>query len=391
MPVPSLLDRTLRIRYLRPVLAILFVAAGLTLVAYGMGLFQREAASSPGVSEERLTPTAASGIAAVSSWLTATVPSHSPSARIDSGGGLYAPRDRIGFVAPMRDVERYDVERLGAGWYISCQKGQDPVPDAGMECAQLVGVTGGVPASDLAELGEVAASNPGRLWLVGNEPDVIWQLNTTPEEYADLYHDVYLALKEADPTCQVAIGGISQVTPLRLRYLDEIMAVYEQSYGEPIPVDVWNIHLAILREERGTWGVDIPPGMPDDAGMLYEIEDNGDIELFKAQVVAFRRWMAERGLRDKPLIVTEFSILMPPEYGFPVERVQTFMLAAFGFLMTAADEDLGYPPDGNRLVQRWAWYSVADTVYATGNLFDPDTGQITALGETFAAYAGSWQ
>ena len=135
----------------------------------------------------------------------------------------------------------------------------------------------------------------------------------------------------------------------------------------------------------------IPPGIPYDAGMLYEIEDNGDIELFKAQVVAFRRWMAERGLRDKPLIVTEFSILMPPEYGFPVERVQTFMLAAFGFLMTAADEDLGYPPDGNRLVQRWAWYSVADTVYATGNLFDPDTGQITALGETFAAYAGSWQ
>jgi hypothetical protein len=260
-----------------------------------------------------------------------------------------------------------------------------------MECAQLVGFTGGVLASDLAALGEVAASNPGRLWLVGNEPDVIWQLNATPEEYAHLYHNVYQLLKEADPTCQVAIGGISQVTPLRLRYLEEIIAIYEQSYREPMPVDVWNIHLAILREERGTWGVDIPPGMPDDVGMLYEIKDNGDIELFKGQVVAFRRWMAERGLRNKPLIVTEFSILMPPEYGFPTERVQSFMLEAFDFLMTAADEDLGYPQDGNRLVQRWAWYSVADTVYATGNLFDPDTGRITALGETFAAYAASWQ
>ena len=372
-------------------LAILFVAAGLTLVAYGMGLFQREAASSPGVPEERLVPTAASGTAVASSWLTETVPSHFPSARTDSEGGLYAPRDRIGFVAPMQDVERYDVAQLGAGWHISCQRGQDPVAGAGMECAQLVGSIGGVPASDLATLGEVAASNPGKLWLVGNEPDVIWQLNATPEEYADLYHNVYQALKEADPTCQVAIGGISQVTPLRLRYLDEIMAVYERSYGEPMPVDVWNIHLAILREERGTWGVDIPPGMPDDAGMLYEIEDNGDVELLKGQVVAFRRWMAERGLRNKPLIVTEFSILMPPEYGFPVQRVQSFMLEAFDFFMTASDEDLGYSPDGDRLVQRWAWYSAADTIYATGNLFDPDTGQITALGETFAVYAGSWQ
>jgi len=291
----------------------------------------------------------------------------------------------------MQDVERYDVAQLGAGWHISCQRGQDPVPSAGMECAQLVGSIGGVSESDLVSLQEIAAQSPGRLWLVVNEPDVIWQNNSTPEQYARLYHDVYEALKEADPTCQVANGGISQVTPLRLRYLDEVMAVYEQSYGEPIPVDVWNIHLAILREERGTWGVDIPPGMPDDVGMLYEIEDNGDVELLKSQVVAFRRWMAERGLRSKPLIVTEFSILMPPEYGFPLEHVQSFMLAAFDFLMTASDEELGYPPDGNRLVQRWAWYSAADSVYATGNLFDPDTGKITALGQTFAAYAAGWQ
>jgi hypothetical protein len=297
----------------------------------------------------------------------------------------------MGFVAPLRDVERYDIAQLGAGWHISCQRGEDPVPAAGMECAQLVGVTGGVSQSDLASLREIAASHPGRLWLVGNEPDVIWQLNATPEEYARLYRDVYEAIKGADPTSQVAIGATSQVTPLRLRYLDEILAAYSRIYSEPMPVDVWNIHLAVLREERGTWGVDIPPGMPDDEGTLYQIEDNGDIEILKEQVVAFRRWMAERGLRDKPLIVTEFSVLMPPEYGFPVERVESFMVAAFDYLMTATDEDTGYPPDGNRLVQRWAWYSVADSVYATGNLFDPETRQITPLGEAFAAYAASWQ
>jgi hypothetical protein len=297
----------------------------------------------------------------------------------------------MGFVAPMRDVERYDVARLGAGWHISCQRGQDPVPAAGMECAQLVGYTGGVDRHDLASMREIAASHPGLLWLVGNEPDVIWQFNATPEEYALLYHNVYEAIKGADPTSQVAIGGISQVTPLRLRYLEEAMAAYARAYGRSMPVDVWNIHLAILREERGTWGVDVPPGMPDDAGILYEIEDNGDIEVLKSQVRRFRRWMADQGLRDRPLIVTEFSVLMPEEYGFPLERVQAFMIAAFDFLMTATDEDLGYPADGNRLVQRWAWYSAADRVHSTGNLFDPDTGQLTALGEAFAAYAAKWQ
>jgi hypothetical protein len=290
----------------------------------------------------------------------------------------------------MRDAERYDVAQLGAGWHISCQRGEDPVTAAGMECAQLVGTTGGVSASDIASLREIAAHNPGRLWLVGNEPDVIWQVNATPEQYARLYHDVYEALKEADPTCQVAIGGVSQVTPLRLRYLDEVLAAYANAFGIPMPVDVWNIHLAILREERGTWGVDIPPGMPDDTGILYEIDDNGDVEIFKSQVMAFRRWMADHGLRNRPLIVTEFSVLMPAEYGFPFERVRAFMIAAFDFLMTARDENVGFPPDGNRLVQRWAWYSIADSAYSTGNLFDPDTGQITALGKAFAAYAASW-
>jgi hypothetical protein len=236
----------------------------------------------------------------------------------------------------------------------------------------------------------MARRNPGRLWLVGNEPDVIWQGNSTPAEYARAYHDIYLALKEADPSSQVAIGGISQVTPLRLRYLEEVLAAYEAAHGQPMPVDVWNVHLAILREERGSWGVDIPPGLPDDSGILYEIEDHANVEILKEQVVTFRRWMAERGLRDKPLIVTEFSVLMPPDYGFPFEVVKDFMLDAADYLMTATDGDFGYPADGNRLVQRWAWYSAADNLYATGNLFDPGSGQITPLGKVFADYAAHW-
>jgi len=381
-------QRIARTRVLRIAFALLLVGAGLVAVARGLGLFTGGSVHTNGP-VERLIPTAAApGTAGGASW---TLPVPEVEADRELPAGLYTPQQRIGIVAPMRDIDRYDVALLGAGWHISCQRGEDPIPGAAMECAQLVGVTGGVEASDTASLREIATRSPGLLWLVGNEPDVIWQMNATPEEYARTYHDVYEAVKAGDPSSQVAIGGVSQVTPLRLRYLEEVLAAYARAYGEPMSVDVWNIHLAILREERGTWGVDIPPGMPDDEGLLYTIEDNGDVDILKEQVFTFRRWMAEHGQRDKPLIVTEFSVLMPEEYGFPLERVQAFMMAASDFLMTATDEGVGYPPDSDRLVQRWAWYSVADRMYATGNLFDPVTGHVTALGEAFAAYAAGWQ
>lgn len=449
--IPAILNQAMHDRRVVSVVGLLLIVGGLLVIARGLALFQGGISSStvippPTRMAERLVPTLTvgnevtmslsglrTGTASVESRVSDTpvaamasatsLPSRSPTAGVPNDDptvipttpaasapsatpapsstvqltpqpnetpGLFSPRQRIGFVAPMADVARYDAEVLGAGWYLSCINGENPLQASGAECAQLVVAEGDGyrPAAEVLQ--DTAQRNPGRLWLVGNEPDVIWQGNSTPEEYARVYHDVYRLLKEADPTSQVAIGGISQVTPLRLTYLEEVLAAYEAAHGQPMPVDVWNIHLAILREERDSWGVDIPPGLPEDSGLLYEIQDNADVEILKRQVVTFRRWMAERGLRDKPLIVTEFSVLMPPEYGFLFERVRGFMLAASDYMMTATDDDMGYPADGNRLVQRWAWYSIADETYYTGNLFDPDTGQITPLGRVFSDYAADW-
>ena len=232
-----------------------------------------------------------------------------------------------------------------------------------------------------------AAANPGSTWLIGNEPDVMWQDNTTPERYAELYHKLYQGLKSADPTCHVAIGGISQPTPLRLAYLDRVLSAYQARYAEPMPVDVWNIHNFILREERDSWGVDIPPGLDADAGLLYEIQDHDDLQAFQGQILAFRRWMAERGQRDRPLLISEYGILMPEDFGFDATRVRAFMYATFDYFLTASDDALGYPADDNRLVQWWAWYSLGDTLYPTSNLFDPVSKTITPLGVAFARYA----
>jgi hypothetical protein len=167
-----------------------------------------------------------------------------------------------------------------------------------------------------------------------------------------------------------------------------MLVAYQDQFGAAVPMDAWHVHNFILREERGGWGVDIPPGLSDDTGMLYEIDDNDDIDIFRQQIVAFRRWMLDHGYRDYPLIVSEYGIPMPEDYGFPPERVVAYLESTFGFFLTATDGELGYPQDGNRLVQLWCWYSLnaPDSYYPQGRLIDPQTGAMTAVGQGWAEY-----
>ena len=60
------------------------------------------------------------------------------------------------------------------------------------------------------------------------------------------------------------------------------------------------------------------------------------------------------------------------------------MNATFDYLSTAAGPT-GYSADKGRLVQAWAWYSLADRTF-NGWLYDPQTGARSAYGDNFAAY-----
>ncbi len=68
------------------------------------------------------------------------------------------------------------------------------------------------------------------------------------------------------------------------------------------------------------------------------------------------------------------------------------MIGAYDFFAGATDDETGYPADGNRLIQWWFWYSVFDSGdYPTGNLYDPDTRELTELGWVFAQLVGGGQ
>jgi len=305
------------------------------------------------------------------------------------------PSSRFGTIEVRSSIESYAVNLLHAGWYLADPR-LDPPRPSGMEPVFLVQLRDSKtdPSFLVQYLAPYVQANPGFLWLIGNEPDrEIYQDGLLPSQYATLYHTAYHFLKQEDPTCQVAIGGIVQPTPLRLQYLDMILDSYQSQFGEKIPVDVWNIHNQILREKRGSWGAEIPPGISADEGRLYTIGDNDNIEIFKQHIIDFRQWMVVNGERDKPLILSEFGVLMPEEHGFDETRVKNFMNEAFDFLLTAKSNTLGYAEDDNHLVQKWAWYSLDDLMWDSetgegfnGNLFNSDTLGITEFGAYFGAY-----
>lgn len=326
------------------------------------------------------------------SSIPSVTPTGEPAASaVAEPGGL---RRRLGAGVPLGVTEfEFDeglASRLGLGWYLDWHVQANPIKANGLEFAQMIRVRGDRYFPNRTEIAKALAANPGALWLIGNEPDVQWQDNTSPEDYARRYHELVVFIKSLDPSAQVAIGGVSQVTPLRLSYLERVLAAYETQYGSPMPVDVWNIHAFILREERDSWGVSIPPGFDDvQEGMLWEIENHDDLDLLQQQIIDFRRWMMGHGQREKPLIVTEYGILMPEEYGFSPESVADYMRQSFDLLLYLRDPQMGYQADDNRLVQRVLWYSLSDTMYPTSNLVDPVTGELTLLGQAFAAYANN--
>lgn len=306
--------------------------------------------------------------------------------------------ERYGFVAMSANWrQKFDVARLGSGWYVDADPPACLVSPDGMDRAALIWVHEWATNPRWEWLESMVKAHPRSMWLVGNEPDCIWQDGVLPEVYAEVYHDIYARIKGLDPSAVVSPGGIVQPTPLRLQWLDRVLAEYEATYGSPMPVDVWNIHNAILREARGDWGADIPPGFDwIDVGVWREVEDNDDLEIFRQQIWDFREWMASRGYAGWPLIVSEFGVLMPVEFGFGVDRVNAFMDATFEFLRTARSTDpdtLGDPSDDYHLVQRWAWFSLDNPPYDpevqgtfNGNLFNPDTTEITSYGLNFRTH-----
>lgn len=304
---------------------------------------------------------------------------------LTSCGPAVPSYEKAGFGLSTRaDPARWALQ-LGAGWFVDWDTRPWPI-NRSLQYWQMVRTRGDGISPDLDEILKLVKYYPGQVWIIGNEPDNIWQDNIPAEVYAELYHELYQAIKTVDPGAKIAIGGVSQASELRLRYLDRVLAHYRSTYSERLPVDWWTVHAYVLREERSSWGADIPPGFVDTEGLIIEPDDHGDLTLFKDQLKRFRGWMKENGYQTVPLAVTEFGILLPVEFGYSPEITAQYLSDTFEWLDKTMDEDTGYPADGYHLVQRWAWFSLADDLYPVANLADLKSNRLTPVGAAFQAF-----
>ncbi|NJN81198.1 MAG: hypothetical protein HC802_02185 [Caldilineaceae bacterium] len=240
-----------------------------------------------------------------------------------------------------------------------------------------------------AQINRIARLNPASTWLIGNECDRRdWkgggQDEILPELYALAYHEAYNWIKAADPTAKVAICGLIQASPLRLQYLARVWSAYETEFGVTMPVDVWNIHLFAIREVAGDWGADIPVGIEgvNQGAFLDWKNSHINMDVFAKQIRDFRKFMVDRGQIDKPLLVSEYGVLFG-EDDFPDTQVHDFMVATFDHMMNTKDCTLS-TVDDCRLVQRWAWFSLADIEWGFNphtTLYDVNTKNMTPAGE----------
>ena len=338
----------------------------------------------------------------------------------------YSPLWRFGTDKVRRPFSAYnpaDLSNMRFGWYIDFSTTDNPETFSGMDYVPVVnmklwkqmpdgtqtlccvGCAYTVPATYVTyppvnALPSMAAAHPGRTWIVGNEQERIdtgtgsacaSQNEMVPEVYAQVYHDVYFALKSGDSTAQIAFGPMVQPSPLRIEYLNRVWAEYTRRYGGTMPVDVWSVHIYVYNEQKGAWGADIPAGLSETSGTIRQIQDTKNFAIAAQLIVGWRTWMRDHGQQNKPLITPEYGANLPdwilddngnPLFTPPQIR-DSYLYPSFDYFLNHTDASIGFPADGNRLVQRWAWWSMD---FDDGTCIDANTYHLLNSGALF--YSG---
>ncbi|MCB9422045.1 MAG: hypothetical protein H6667_19750 [Ardenticatenaceae bacterium] len=351
-----------------------------------------------------------------------------------------APNCRFGTV-PLDTDQATKLSQIGAGWYLNFSTTAYVTAPSNIEYVPVIRLdqlkngdiylnsyTVSPPLTD-AGLGTRIAAYPGATWIVGNEPDrgpsagSSAQDDMQPEMYARAYHDVYQFIKARDPSAKVAIAGLVEITPGRLQYLDKVWAAYKAAYGTGMPVDVWNMHLYIMPEvtplgvpndiANVAVGTDPALGMRESTGRseaylcgnvnndVYCFADHDNLSFFQRQIKDLRTWMKNHGQQNKPLIISEYSILygyeapggvceyLQDEFGqcFTPVRVSNYLHNTFDLIDGPAmmvDTSLGYPQDNYRLVQQAMWFSIYyNGAGKSSSLYEEDLSAMTLMGQAF--------
>jgi hypothetical protein len=316
-------------------------------------------------------------------------------------------------IGVVKGLSGYDLSLIGAGSYLDWGTYRNSQVPSAIQYFHVVGVSDRIYARSLTELPARLIANPRAIWIIGNEPDseVTFQDNITAEVYAQRYYELASIIRASDPNAVIGFGTIIQATPIRLYYLKKSLEHLDSLTGNRSAtaaiIDVLTIHNFILNEEpiykdgvAVNWGAGVPrgyiPGVwpePDVitiGGPIDETAKTHSSTVFEERIRAFRTWMIEQELLNKPLWVTEYGSLFPAISAQFLtvgdDKVVEFMQQTMDFMLSAKDNS-GYALDENRLVQHFTWYSLNEDRWRFGgSLYDPSDKRITLVGERFISY-----
>ncbi len=215
--------------------------------------------------------------------------------------------------------------------------------------------------NDPAQLQAWVLANPGKIWIIGNEPDIDPQDGLTKEQYVRMYKKYYDFIKPLDPTAKFCIGAITGgSTTAALNYTkswyQDVLNLYKQTYGVRMPIDIWNIHSYCG-----------PKQIEDPDKIINEF------------VIPFVNWChtVEGGAyAGSPVWITELPI---GEWmgALSVENTIWFMQHYMPRLERAG-------------IERFFWYVSSDWDGNQGSCALTKAGQVTAVGAAYAALANSY-
>ncbi|MCC6484420.1 MAG: DUF1080 domain-containing protein [Armatimonadetes bacterium] len=98
-----------------------------------------------------------------------------------------------------------------------------------------------------SQLATWISTHPGKIWIIGNEPDLNSQDGLTREQYAAMFKTYYDFIRPLDPSARFAIAGITGGSNnwslnYSIEWYGYVLNYYKTTYGYPMPVDIWNVH-----------------------------------------------------------------------------------------------------------------------------------------------------
>ncbi|MCL5090448.1 MAG: glycosyl hydrolase [Patescibacteria group bacterium] len=265
-------------------------------------------------------------------------------------------------------------KNLGVTWYMDWS--YTGGARDGLDYVALVGAysSGAYTAAKCNTLKQTITAHPERyqpehvVFAVGNE--IMYQPQScpfTPETYPAQYKAWYDCVKSINPNYRVSPGAIvgtkeyfKQFGKRNEELYRQMLTNYRNKYGINMPIDVFVTHTYLL-------------GWTNEA----------DVNFFKEEVKAQRKLMKDFGWQDKEMWISEYTVLSPSDE----VTMKRFMEGTINYIMSneQINTNLGNPNDGNRMVQRFAWFILTDVVsgYRHTLLADLDTAAITPLGSKY--------